>query len=346
MQKKAFIIAFVLIGLAILIVANVLISGAKDPDDGYKVAVYVPGFVAGSPTYEMMVMGVRKAVSESESASVKVIEGDYNQGLWQEGVAGLAASGQFDLIVSSNPGMPEICAEISKQYPKQKFLLLDGYLEGNPNIYTFRYNQFQQGYLVGYFGAIISGSGMPGTTDGIKLGLIAAQEYPDMMLSIKPGFEKGAQDKASNAKVDFRVIGDWADAAKAAELADSMYDSGVDVILTIAGSASQGVIKSAKDRGKYVLWFDSNGYDQEPGVIIGCSGIAQIGVAYEKTKLAINGGLPFGSAEYEGIKEGRVYFIDDDPIFREYVKLEYIDEIKNAEKDIREGRVTVEGPVL
>ncbi|HEB09960.1 MAG TPA: BMP family ABC transporter substrate-binding protein, partial [Spirochaetales bacterium] len=37
--------------------------------------------------------------------------------------------------------------------------------------------------------------------------------------------------------MDFRVIGNWYDANKAADLANSMIDSGVDVIATIAGGA-------------------------------------------------------------------------------------------------------------
>lgn len=331
MQKK--IIVF-------LVISTVFFGCTKGADTKeYDVAVFVPGVVDGSPTYEMMVQGVQKAVSENTNASIKVIEGGFNQGEWQEKTTSLAASGQFELIVSSNPAMPEICEAVSESYPDQKFLLLDGYLEGNTNIHTFRYNQTEQAFLSGYFGAMVSSSGMPGTEDGIKLGLIAGQEYPDMNLSILPGFKKGAEYKNNSTEVDFRVIGNWYDAAKASELANSMFDRGVDVILAICGGAAQGIIKAASDRNKYVLWFDSNGYSIYPGVIIGSTGLAQTDLAYEKTRAAINGKLKFGEAEFEGIAEKRVFFIMDDPVFTEYISKQMIEEITSVQQKFLDGEL-------
>ena len=332
MQKK----------IIVLIILSTFFFGSAKGVDNHKfdIAVFVPGVVDGSPTYEMMVQGVQKAVSENPNASIKVIEGGFNQGEWQEKVMSLAATGKFKLIVTSNPAMPEICAVVSEAYPNQKFLLLDGYMEGNKNIHTFRFNQTEQAFLSGYFGAMVSSSGMPGTEDGVKLGLIAGQEYPDMNLSILPGFKKGAEYKNSGASVDFRVIGNWYDATKAAELANSMFDQGVDVILAICGGAATGIIKAAADRGKYVLWFDSNGYSLAPGVIIGCTGLAQTDLAYEKTSAAIKGKLKFGEAEFEGIAEKRVYFITDDPVFREHVDEKMIEEITSVQKKFMDGELS------
>ncbi|MBN1647686.1 MAG: BMP family ABC transporter substrate-binding protein [Spirochaetales bacterium] len=330
MQKKTILIL-------LLLVPALLVSAKGKSEERYDIAVFVPGVVDGSPTYEMLVQGVQKAVSESAGAGIKVIEGGFNQGEWQEKLTSLAATGQFELIVSSNPAIPEICAKITEFYPKQKFLLLDGYLPGNTAIYTFRYNQFEQGYLIGYFGAMFTDNLTKGKNSKIRLGLIAGQEYPDMNLSIRPGFERGLKDYLDAGSVDFRVLGNWYDAAKAAELANSMYDQGVDVILSICGGASQGIIKTAGDRHKYVLWFDNNGYSIAPGVIIGCSGIAQTDVAYEKTKAAIQGKLPFGTAEFEGVREKRVFFIDDDPLAVRYAGEDLISRMREIEQQFYNG---------
>jgi simple sugar transport system substrate-binding protein len=72
-----------------------------------------------------------------------------------------------------------------------------------------------------------------------------------------------------------------------------MIDAGVDVILTIAGGANQGVIKAAKEKGKYVLYFDANEYKIAPGTIVGCAVLNQEKAAYERVKAAIQGSLAF-----------------------------------------------------
>ena len=79
-----------------------------------------------------------------------------------------------------------------------------------------------------------------------------------------------------------------------------MYDSGVDVILAIAGGASQGIISTAREKGKYVLWFDNNGYSLAEGTVIGCSAMRQDRAAYETVKKALNGTLEYGKAVIRG----------------------------------------------
>ncbi|WP_319560814.1 BMP family ABC transporter substrate-binding protein [Marispirochaeta sp.] len=136
-----------------------------------SIAVFVPGVVAGSPTYEMMVKGVQEAAKETPEVEISVIEGGVNQGEWLTKVSSLAASGRYDLIVTSNPAMPEICAEVSRSYPEARFLILDGHIEGNPSIFTFRFDQKEQGYLAGYFAGLVcagkaagrKGQGRPGS---------------------------------------------------------------------------------------------------------------------------------------------------------------------------------------
>ncbi len=294
-------------------------SAAADIPDEYDVAVFIPGVLAGSPTYQMLADGVKKAVQEYETATVKVVEGGFNQADWQNKVTELAATGKYELIVSSNPALPEISRRVSESFPRQRFLLLDGYLEGVENIYTFRYNQFEQAFLSGHMAGLVTTSSMEGANDDLKVGLIAGQEYPDMNQAILPGFEEGAQWVNEEISVDFRVIGNWYDATKAAEMASSMIKSGVDVILTIAGGANQGVLKTAKDNGTYVLWFDTNGYEKAPGVVIGSTALQQEKAAYQKTKLAIEGKLDFGSAEVVGVENGWVTFLNADPLFTAHV---------------------------
>ena len=310
----------------------------------YEIAVFIPGALAGSPTYQMLADGVEQAAQEYETATVKIVEGGFNQAEWQDKVTQLAATGTYELIVSSNPALPEISRRVSSSFPDQKFLLFDGYLEGEENIYTFRYNQFEQAFLAGHMAGLVTSSSMEGANSDLKIGLLAGQEYPDMNQAILPGLEKGAQWVDEGIEVDFRVLGNWYDATKAAEMADSMIKSGVDIILTIAGGANQGVLKSSKEHGSYVLWFDTSGYEKAPGTVIGSTALRQEKAAYEKTKQAIEGNLQFGQAEVVGVEEGWITFLKDDPHFTSNVPESIQKQQADILKKMQNGEIGFEMP--
>jgi simple sugar transport system substrate-binding protein len=260
-----------------------------------NIGIFVPGVAAGSPLYETMVAAAQKVANENASVLVKVVEGGFNQADWPEKVTSMVASGAYDYILTSNPSLPAICQDVAKSFPKQKFIVMDsGVTKGIPNFYTVMYNQVEQGYIAGYLAGLVTTSKMPGATADLKVGAIVAQEYPALTKEMIPGYTQGAQ--AVNAKItlDYRIIGNWYDANKAADLANSMMDAGVDVILSISGGASQGIITAAKARGKYVIYFDSDQYALAPGTIVGCVTLDQTRAVYDALTKAAKGTLAMG----------------------------------------------------
>jgi len=294
--------------------------------EGKRVAVFVPGVVSGSPVYEMLTAGARRAVEEAASrgvpASIRVVEAGTRQAEWGQLLTSLVASGEYDLIVSSNPALPDIVKPISAQFPSQRFLILDAYLEGNPSVTTYRYNQREQAYISGYLAALVSSSRMPHANRERKIGLVAGQEYPAMNGIILPAYIEGARAVDPSFEVDFRVVGNWYDAAKGAEIARAMKAAGVDVIMPIAGGANQGVIAAARELGIYVAWFDDNGYSKAPGYVISSSVMAQERLAYEAVKAFLDGKLSGGIAHTVGISDGYVDFVSDDASYRSTVPAE------------------------
>ena len=298
----------------------------SEPTEVFRVGVFVPGIVEGSPTYELLTEGVQRAANEkaganadSPAVTVKVVEGGFNQALWKQGLTSMAASQEYDLIVSSNPEIPDIVDFITQSFPTQRFLIMDAHRPDNPVVHTVMFNQREQAFLAGYFAGLVSTSDMSDREGPIRAGLLAGQEYPIMNNVILPAYEFGLRAVDPDASVDFRVLGNWYDASHAAELADSMYATGSDVILTIAGSGSQGVIATARDREKYVLWYDTNGMDQAPGVVIGSTFIALDQAVYERTLAAIEGTLVYGEAEVLGVADGYVGFVQNDRLYRRHV---------------------------
>ena len=333
MKKSLFIIA--------TFVSFLFISCNQVAPKQMSIAVFIPGICADSPTYAMLRDGVTQAVdqfndSKEPEAKTKlyVLEAGTNQSEWPSKITALAAEQKYDVIISSNPSLPEIVLPIIEQFPNQKFILMDAELSGNQNICTVCYNQYEQAYLTGYIGGLMSSSH--------KLGLVAAQEYPVMNNIIYPYFEKGAKDANASSSVAFRIVGNWYDANKGAMLADLLYGEGVDVILPICGGASQGVISSAVNNNFYITWFDNNGFDKAPGNIISSTVMKQQELSAIMTSDFLNGKTAWGTAKMLGVKEGFVDFVQDDALYIKTVPQDVRAKMAALVDDIKSGKTIIQ----
>ena len=333
--------------LLLVPLATVFASGAGEPigDTTFDIGVFVPGVVDGSPTYEMLVAGVQQAAGEVSDTSVAVIEGGFNQSTWEEGMMSMAAGGSYDLIVTSNPSMPEIAATVAEAVPDARFLILDGYLPDHPQIHTILFNQQEQAFLCGYFAGLVTTSAMPGVNDAARVGLLAGQEYPIMNEVILPAYKMGVDAVASDGTVDFRVLGNWYDAGKAQEIVADMVAQGSDVVLTIAGGGNQGTISAARERGVHVIWYDDAGYDEGPGVVAGSSFVRQDVATYEATRAAIRNELPFGTAQILGVADDAVSFDTEHPVFRENVPTAIGAEMNALLERLKTGELELPMPI-
>ncbi len=305
--------------------------------DHYRIGVFVPGVVDGSPTYEMLVAGTERAASEVEHTTVTVVEGGFNQATWEENLMSMAASNRYDLIVTSNPSMPELAEAVARTVPGVQFLILDGYLEGNDRIHTILFNQREQAFLAGYFAGLVTTSPMPGARPQRRIGLLAGQEYPIMNDVILVGYREGAQAVDSTIEVDFRVLGNWFDAGQAQEIATDMMALGADIILAIAGGGNQGVVSAARERGGYVIWYDDSGYDEGPGIVAGSTVVRQDEATYVAVAEAIQGETPWGSAIILGVADGAVGFDMEHQEFQRTVPREIANRMETILTELREG---------
>ncbi|MCL2880754.1 MAG: BMP family ABC transporter substrate-binding protein [Treponema sp.] len=347
-MKKKFLI------LAILVIAVLaLLPGCKPkalrtavPDTGkFSVLVYITGVTAGSPSYEMMADGATEFAKEHPNVALKVYEAGFNQAEWEEQLTSLVADGSYDVVLSSNPSLPEICADVAKKFPNQKFLLTDAYCEGNPNISTWLFNQYEQSLCLGYLAGLVTVSDMQYANSAKKIGFIAAQEYPLLNKHMLTGFLDGARRVDPGITLDFRVIGNWYDANKAADLASSMFESGVDVFTSIAGGADQGMIRTIQDKGAYAVIYNTDQYDQAPGYILGCGFMEQKKLCMEILNDAMTGKIQYGSARIVGVREGYIDFIDAAG-YRDYVPKDIQAKFDAFMDDMRNGRIQYTLPSL
>ncbi len=281
------------------------------------VAVFVPGVVSGSPIYEMLAEGAGKAAETAPGTVFRVVEAGFNQAEWLDKLSALAASGEFDLIVTSNPALPELCAKVAESYPSIRFFVADAYLAGNPAVHTVLYNQLEQGYIAGYLAGLITTSSLPGANPAKKAGMVIAQTYPTLDKLIRPGFEAGLKAVDPAITLEVRTVGNWYDANRSAELTASLIEGGVDVILPIAGGAGQGVLSASKERGTYAVWFEGRGYGIAPGTILGCAVLDQERLVRERVTALLSGDRSlFGKADVVGASAGYIGFDPDGDAYR------------------------------
>jgi len=320
-MKGRKVLATLMVIVLMVLTPALMFAGAEadaDADNAaeakpFKLAVIVPGVTAGSPIYEQLVEGAQKAIDETPGASMKVVELGFNQAEWAEKMTSVVATGEYDVVLSSNPSMPFVSMDIAGQFPDQKFIFVDGFIDGHPQMASFLYNQFEQSYMLGHLAGLITTSDMKGANADLKIGIIVAQEYPALNKLMVPGFKQGAQAVNENITLDYRVVGNWYDANKASELAKSMIDAGVDAIGVIAGGAAPGVFKESELSETYVLYWDDNAYAQAPGVIAGCGALLQAQLVYEVVTDAVNGEVEYGTGTILNTRDGYVKFITDDP---------------------------------
>jgi len=321
-------------------------SGQAEQGKSLSVLVYITGVVAGSPTYEMLTAGAQEFADEHGNVTIKIYEAGFNQAEWEEQLHSLAAGGEYDLVLGSNPSLPEICANVGASFPLQKFIITDAAYNGNQQICTYLYNQYEQALFLGYLAGLVTTSGMSHANSAKKIGFICAQEYPLLTRQMVPGFLDGARRVDPNIDLDFRVIGNWYDANKAAELASGMINAGVDVFTSIAGGAAQGLTRTIKERGAYSVNFNTNDYSQAPGFIVGCGKMEQKKLVKEILADALAGKINYGNSKTVGVKEGYIDFISDDPGYRDYVPAEIQKKFNSFMDDFRAGRIEYTVPAL
>ncbi|WP_455383322.1 BMP family ABC transporter substrate-binding protein [Salinispira pacifica] len=341
MSQKARLHVLRMFLLAALIAALFGCSGGRSTASSappYRIALFLPGVAEGNPTFELLVAGAHRAVKRHPNAAVSVIEGGYDETAWSQKLSQLAASGTYDLLVSSGYTAAALCADLSRTAAAQKFLLFNAYLPDNPSIASFLFNRREEGFLAGYFAGLLTGassSGLEHLNANLAAGLIVGQHDEVTDAIVSRAYELGLKSVNPAITMDYQAVGNWFDSAKAAELARGMIGRGVDVILTVSGAGNAGVITAAKEAGAYLVWWDGPGYKQAPGTVLGSVTAAEDRAAYEKISSAIEGKLEFGSAAVLDAKGGYITFDQEGAAFRKDVP----ERIRNAVAHMM-GRLT------
>jgi basic membrane protein A len=147
-----------------------------------------------------------------------------------------------------------------------------------------------------------------------KVGFVGGMDIP-LIRNFAHGYEQGVKYVSDDAEVFVNMTGTtpaaWNDPAKGAELAQSQFDRGADVVYAAAGGTGLGVLQTAADSGKLSIGVDSNQNYLHPGSVL-TSMLKRVDVAvYNAFKNAQDGTWKPGTQNLGLAEEGVGYAVDE-----------------------------------
>ncbi len=223
--------------------------------------------------------------------------------------------------------------EIAKEFPDTKFVIIDSVVDA-PNVQSVVFKEHEGSFLVGMAAAMASKTG--------KVGFVGGMDIP-LIRNFAHGYEQGVKYVNPDAEVFVNMTGTtpaaWNDPAKGAELAQSQFDRGADVVYAAAGGTGIGVLQAAADSGKLSIGVDSNQNYLHPGSVL-TSMLKRVDVAvYNAFKTGMDGTWKAGENNLGLAENGVGYALDDNN--RSLITPEMEKKLEDAKAKIISGELEV-----
>ncbi|MFF5260348.1 BMP family ABC transporter substrate-binding protein [Actinomadura viridis] len=171
----------------------------------------------------------------------------------------LAQAGTAVIVVSFSDFTQALKA-VAPDFPKIKFVHI--YADANkptiPNVQTVAFDTQGPSYLAGVLAATVSRTGVIGFIGGTAIPPLYADYH---------AYAAGAKATRSDIAVKSAFVGSFGDPVKGQQIAQTMFNNKVDVILAYAGGSSVGVVKAA-DQAKTHVIYDNAESAQTTGSVI------------------------------------------------------------------------------
>ncbi|MBP9478940.1 MAG: BMP family ABC transporter substrate-binding protein [Sebaldella sp.] len=244
-----------------------------------------------------------------------------------------AESGEYSLIIATGFSMKDALLNVAKEFPDQKFAIIDERIEGYKNIASLSFKEHEGSFLVGALAAMMTKSNTVAFVGGAEAPLIQKFEA---------GFKQGALYVNPEIKVLSVYVGGtnaFNDPTSAKARTEALISQGADVIYHAAGASGKGVFQAAKEKGVYAIGVDSNQDGIVQGVIL-TSMIKKVDTAvFDLTKQVQENKFEGKIYEY-GLKEDGVGTTDF-KYTKDKIGEENIKKLEDIKKKIEDGEIQV-----
>jgi basic membrane protein A len=178
-----------------------------------------------------------------------------------------AQKGTYDLIVGLGFDQADPMTKVAKEFPEQKWLMIDGVIQDVPNVRSVTFKDFEKAFLIGGFAGQLTTLPLDKGNADCVIGGVGGMDIP-LIKAFAAGYSAGARYINPDCQVIINYVGGWADSAKGKEIALSMYDQKADIVYAFAGGSGLGVFEAAKAKDLYALGTDVNQNYIDPDHIV------------------------------------------------------------------------------
>lgn len=289
-----------------------------------------------------------QAAAEKHGWTADVLELGKDTSTYENAFLDSIDSGDYDIVVTqSNYGLSDLCIKYAPEYPDISFISYDmsasAEISGD-NLYGIAFKQNEGSFLVGALAGKL--------TESNKIGVFIFNDVP-VGNDFLTGYIAGVRHANPEATVSVAYGGGTADASKLQEISSAMYDSGVDVIYGVSGSAYPGLAREATNRGGFDKGIYAIGVDSDMWTVYSASenaGIADVIITSMQKKVDeavvyaidqyVAGTLPFGTVQAYGILENGVGMADNEH-YRNSTPADILSYMEQLQTDVISGTVTV-----
>lgn len=187
----------------------------------------------------------------------------------------LAQEGSYDLIVLVASEHLNALEQNAPDYPDQKWMLINDYVD-QPNVSGWIAANNQMSFLAGVLAGTmttekLNHDGSSTKPDNAQVGFVGGEDT-NFIKAYEQSFKEGAQWVNEDVTVNTGYAGSFSDASAAANIANSQYDNGADIIYHAASAAGAGVFSAAQNKGRFAVGVDVDQSKTSPDyqdVIIG-----------------------------------------------------------------------------
>ena len=166
------------------------------------------------------------------------------------------ADEEVDLIIGVGSKLSDTIKEAAKNYPDQKFAIIDETYDEIPsNVKSVLFESEQASYLVGLIAGKMSETKNVGFIGGLDIPVINTFKY---------GYMAGVKAADANCEIQAQYANSFNDQAKGKAITNQMISKGADVIFPCAGACGTGAIEAVKEANKMSVGVDRDQYDLAP----------------------------------------------------------------------------------
>ncbi|HML69441.1 MAG TPA: BMP family ABC transporter substrate-binding protein [Clostridia bacterium] len=196
-------------------------------------------------------------------------------------IRGYAEDGIYDAIISVGTGISSPISAVAADYPEQKFIIIDSYVDDVPNVMSIGAIDAHQAFLSGVLSGILTLGGYqdiaPMTNDKGLISYCIGMDSPTQRAGAV-GYMAGVKYVNPDCVINYTVIGSFSDPVTAKEVTSNNISLGADICTGNCGAGALGILEACKESGAYFISTSPSTTDPDYSI---CTSLKRVNVGVQ-----------------------------------------------------------------